>query len=359
MGLPDDQWERLLTAIKEENCTPFIGPEVYAEYLEKVLDGTGNFEYPLGKAFTDQYKLTKDKYGYPLEAFEDFYKLAKDKYGDYPSERSYYLARVAQILAIENQDELSPKEILSSELKRINPKPSDFSDENRNTPYAVLADLNLPMYVTTNYDHFMEAALKSRGKQPVSEFCRWNQTLYNFAKDAGYLSVFDKENRNEAKELKYRPTTRRYRPTKSEPLVYHLHGIIDVPQSMVLTEKDYFDFVIDLNRDDEKKLLPSTIRLALASKSLLFIGYRLEDITFRVIFQGVMSIFKDQQKIRPRNIAVQLPTSFPEERRDKVHAYLSTYIQNMFELYAIWGTLDDFSKELRKKLDEFRNGEEP
>ena len=68
-------------------------------------------------------------------------------------------------MAIENEDELFPKDILSSELNKI--KPPDFSlEENRNTPYAVLADLNLPIYITTNYDYSMEAALESRGKKP-------------------------------------------------------------------------------------------------------------------------------------------------------------------------------------------------
>ena len=60
---------------------------------------------------------------------------------------------------------------------------------------------------------------------------------------------------------------------------------------MVLTERNYIDFVINLNKNDEKLTLPSTIRTALAAaSSLLFIGYSFEDLTFRVIFQGVISL---------------------------------------------------------------------
>jgi hypothetical protein len=52
--------------------------------------------------------------------------------------------------------------------------PDSSSKKNGNNPYAVLADLNIPICITTNYNHFMEAVLNIKGKDPVSEFCRWN-----------------------------------------------------------------------------------------------------------------------------------------------------------------------------------------
>ena len=135
--------------------------------------------------------------------------------------------------------------------------------EFRNTPPAVLADLNLPVYITTNYDHFIEATLESRGKQPISDFCRWNEDLVEYAKENEINSIIYKEGTD-------------YKPTPANPLVYHLHGDIEHPNSMVLTEKDYIDFVINLNRSDIKNIFPSNVRLALASNSLLLIGYSLE-----------------------------------------------------------------------------------
>ena len=75
----------------------------------------------------------------------------------------------------------------------------------------------------------MEAALKSQGKDPVSEFCRWNKA----GEAGGIISVFDRE--------------KQYMPTEARPLVYPLHGI-DKPQSMVLTEDDYIDFIVALSK---------------------------------------------------------------------------------------------------------------
>ena len=37
--------------------------------------------------------------------------------------------------------------------------------------YALLADLRLPIYVTTNYDDFMYEALKDRGRSPQRAIC--------------------------------------------------------------------------------------------------------------------------------------------------------------------------------------------
>jgi hypothetical protein len=300
--LMDDQWDILLYLIYNHKCTPFIGPEAYSPWLSDNIAE----------------KWIKE-YGYPLE-------------------NSHPLAKVAQFLAIKNGDDMYPKYILSRLLKEK--EPPDFSlEEHRNTPYAVLADLNLPIYITTNYDHFMEAALKSKGKEPVSEFCRWSEKLSNYARQAEMPYAFDKK--------------KRYQPSETKPLVYHLHGDIDIPRSMVLTERDYIDFVINLNKNDEKLTLPSPIRTALATSSLLFIGYSFEDITFRVIFQGVMSLLDVMG--REISIAVQLPPQLTTERKEEAERYLVQYTKDMYELHVYWGDSSKFVSELRQRWDKFKS----
>ena len=159
--------------------------------------------------------------------------------------------------------------------------PPDFSlDEFRNTPPAVLADLNLPIYFTTNYDHFIEEALKSRGKEPVTDFCRWSEDLVDYA------------NENEINPQIYKEGSG-YKPKPKNPLVYHLYGDIDHPSSMVLTKKDYGDFVIFLNKEEfSRSVVPLAIRREIMSKELLFVGYTLGvfgfSLDFSVIFQTIV-----------------------------------------------------------------------
>jgi hypothetical protein len=63
---------------------------------------------------------------------------------------------------------------------------------------------------------------------------------------------------------------------------------------------------------------------------------------------------------RYKNVAVQIPTSFPANTLEKVQAYLDDYIKDMyFELIAYWGSLEDFFVELRQKLDQFRKEVKP
>jgi hypothetical protein len=301
MRFTNEDWEELFYAIKDKKCTPFIGAGACAPWL------------PLGKDIARDWA---SKHNYPLED-------------------SYQLSRVAQFLAIENGNDLYPKNILSRLIKEI--QPPDFSlDKNRNTPYSVLADLNLPIYITTNYDHFMEAALKSKGKEPVSEFCRWN----NYAEVAGIESKLLKKSK--------------YQPSISQPLVYHLHGDIDIPQSMILTENDYIDFLVTLSKGYEDSVVPPIIRRTFVDTILLFIGYSLEDINFRIIFRNIIDYLGSRFQLR--SIAVLLPPQhISTDKIDQAQKYLDQYTKDMFKIQVYWGDALAFASELRERWYRFRN----
>lgn len=314
-------WNNLLGLIDQQKCIPFIGPN--ASSFEKE-DGQ-----PCIPSGTEIAKEWMKKYSYPFSD-SDLSEKCIEEYG-FPLDGSYHMARVAQFLAIENNDEKFPKYLLSDFIsERESP---DFSlPKYKNTPYAALADLDLNIYVTTNYDLLMEKALTSRGKDPVSEFCRWNDDLLEIPSRIGKHS--------------------KYKPHKDKPLVFHLHGDITTPESMVLTEKDYFDFIINLNKEDEKELLPNIIRLELPLSSLLFIGYALHEINFRTIFQGALSFLG--RKSRKISVAVQIPPLVGDDKKERVVSYLNQYTKNMFEVYAYWGNVTNFVAEFRERWEKFR-----
>jgi hypothetical protein len=247
---------------------------------------------------------------------------------------------VAQFLTIQYDDSVT-KDKLKNELETI--RPPDFSLETlRDEPLAVLADLNLPIYITTNYDHFLEDALKSKGKEPISDFCRWNEELKEYANDNEINSNLYSKN----KEFKISPAT---------PLVFHLLGDMDHPQSMVLTEKDFIDFVIFLNKENETTVLPLEIRKKINSEHMLFIGYSLYDISFSVIFQTVINSGKTNRS--SVGISVQLMSSNGDGNmqidNDMARDYLEQYTKAMFNLYVFPGSAKKFSEELRLQLTKF------
>lgn len=76
---------------------------------------------------------------------------------------------------------------------------------------AVLADLNLPIYITPNYDHLWETLLKIEiEKSPISQVCRWNDRVSMYLKRARIKSIF--------------ATLNKYKSDPDNPLEYRLHG---------------------------------------------------------------------------------------------------------------------------------------
>jgi len=291
LSFTETDWNHLISQIKNKRCTPFIGAGASFPWL------------PLGSQIAQDWA---QQYEYPLEDNGE-------------------LDKVSQFVGILNDDEMFPKMELCNIITGV--IPPDFT-KYKDSPYAILSKINFPIYITTNYDKFMEEALKNIGRISDSEYCRWNEAI----EFAGENSLFLDSD---------------YKPTESRPLVYHLHGSIDVPQSIVLTERDYIYFLINLSKDE--RLLPTAIRKALASTSLLFIGYSLGDINFRVIFQGIMSIVKPHFQLP--SIAVQLPPNYDEDKKEKIMKYLNRYTKNMFKVRIHWGDAKEFVNELQKRLE--------
>jgi hypothetical protein len=271
-------WETLVERIIGGNCTPFLGAGAVTPAL------------PLGAEIAREWAAT---YGYPLDDDHD-------------------LARVAQYLSIHREDAMWPKEQIAKRIKQL-PLP-DITQPNE--VHAVLAHLPLSIYITTNYDHSMFEALVAAGKDPRREICRWN----------GSPAV-------EQEPSPFDDTA--YKPSVANPVVYHLHGHVDLPESIVLTEDDYLDFLVTVTRDPN--LLPHYVKRALSAHSLVFIGYRLADWDFRVIHRGLMASVA--ASLRRLNITVQLPD--PEAARE----YLDRYYEGL-PARVYWGSAAQFAEDL-------------
>jgi hypothetical protein len=306
--LEEPYWELLLDRIKDGECTPFLGAGACWGVL------------PLGSEIAQEWA---DEEGYPLDDCTD-------------------LARVAQFLAVK-YDPMRPKGKLIRQFKNVDPP--DFS--NLYEPHRLLADLPLPVYITTNYDDFLFQALSRAEyapgfkKVPIREVCRWNKYIRSRLKGQTTLlkpATYSKIN-------------------EKTPVIFHLHGHTELAESMVLTEDDYLDFLVNISRDEE--LVPPRIQEAMAGTSLLFLGYRLSDWNFRVLFRSVVSYL--EQSIARAHISVQLVPvreGTPEEQKKKAQAYLRRYFGDL-KIQVYWGTAGDFTKELRDRWEKYNKRQEP
>lgn len=288
-SLNERDWKLLLKRIADGKCTPIIGSSINQKYI------------PGRQAIAASWV---SEFGYPLPDNSD-------------------LARVAQYLAVE-YDPYFPKEELQKQLESV--ETPDFDSPNQ--PHAILADLQLPIYITTNYDNFMIDALSQRGKKdPRRELCRWNPYLLR-----SHPSVLETG----------------FKPTPANPLVYHLHGQFESPESLVLTEDDYLDFLVNISSNEYE--LPSRIQRTLTDSSLLFIGFRPEDWDFRVLFRGLVAAA--EEGLRRISVTVQLPP-LPENSaaaQEKSQRYLNNYFdQNDRQMRVYWGSTEDFLAELNQR----------
>jgi len=223
-------------------------------------------------------------------------------------------------VAVEVDDAVFPKEELATRFATV--QPPNFRLPNE--AHAFMADLPLPVYITTNYDDFMFKALRDRGKEPEREICRWNSQLHRRP------SVLEREN---------------YTPTPHRPLVFHLHGHAEIPESLVLTEDDYLDFLMAMS--GPRNILPPRIQEAMAETSLLFIGYRIADWNFRVLFRTLVSSL--EASAQRKHVSVQvLPMGNAADtlRKLKILKYLDKYYEKL-NTKVYWGRSDEFMSELR------------
>jgi hypothetical protein len=291
--LEDRDWDNLLRRIKDGNCTPFLGPGISHGILPS--------DREIAQAWAKEYV-------YPLADADN-------------------LPRVAQFLAI-TRDPAFPAEDIGRRWQTLKTRPN-FREATE--PHSFLAGLPLSLYITTNYDDFLFEALSYRLRQPTRELCRWN----NYVRDLS--SVFDPGSTVEI--------------GPANPVVYHLFGHTQLPESMVLTEDEYLDFLVNISKD--QNIIPRRIQKALVNTSLLFIGYELTDWRFRILFRGLVASL--ERSLRRTRIAIQLgpqPPENPEVTADHIRWYFDDYL-GKDDVRIYWGSSLDFIKELQERWIEF------
>lgn len=126
----------------------------------------------------------------------------------------------------------------------------------------MLAALPFPIIITTNYDHLFDIALnranttKGVAKQPIPR-------------------IYDPKRTPDVVPLD---------PSEREPILLKLHGDINKPESIVVTEEDYLVFIQKMS-DLHEHPIHENIRARINNWPILFIGYSLKDYNLRLLFR--------------------------------------------------------------------------
>lgn len=314
-----EKWPSILRTISRNQCTPILGPGLAEGILGPQRDIASRwavaYHYPMAPHEREslpqvaQYLAVNQYERAPYDELEDYLK------GDL---RTQYAAFLPPAL-LNNSTSLDTL-INAIGQKRWQEDPSEA--------HKVLAEFPLSVYITTNTNNLLSTALTEAGKDPQVLLCPWNDYIEQLD------SIFERE-----------PD---YQPTPERPLIYHLFGRMDDPETIVLTEDDYFDFLIGVTRN--KDLIPSAVRRALADTALLFLGFQVDDWQFRVLFRSILSQQGGERRGRYPHIAVQIE---PEEGRilepERARRYLETYFSKGANVSLFWGSAQDFVKELHTR----------
>jgi len=269
----DRTWASLIDAIETKRCTPVIGPGL--------ADSTLGSRIELASRWVDRWEM-------PLWPSSQQSLTTVAQYLRVQTARQVPPNMLANYLVTTLREqygsELPPEWFDDEDLERIINALGEQAQARPDDPYRVVSSLNLPIYVPSSWTGLLDERLRIAGRTPSSKYFDWRNLLP--------VDQTDDE-----------------RPRPESPLVYHLFGRLDEPESLVLTEDDHFEWLCAWV--DKRDLIPKPVSRALTRRSLLFLGYRLEDWDFRVLFQGFKRFGGSEQMRDLPHVGVQLTPPVP------------------------------------------------
>lgn len=351
-----EKWGGLILDIKQRKCTPIIGPDLVT---------------PMFGSSAEIAKRWAEKYDFPMSPQD------RDSLPQVAQYLSYYqtpnfmfseLTRhICMFLKRTYPDQLTdlPADVVNCNAgnfnldKIISHVGAQLRRDNERDVFRMLAALPFPIYINTNRDNLLFDALTEANKKPRMDVCRW--TVFEEDQEGWPPSIFVDE-----------PG---YRPTVEEPLVFHLFGNLTYPNTLVIAEDDYFNFLIGINKnwrttfasnlyvggppgqylrehkhDTGAEPFPQAIVHALTQSGLLFLGFRTTDWEFRTLFRSLVAqeSWTLKKKNKNVNVAVQMePDEINFLEPQGARKYIEDYFDKKPEVY--WGPVDTFVEEMLRR----------
>lgn len=306
-----DNWESICNKVREGRFCPILGPELGEE---------------LFGATQEQATRLADKYNFPLS-----------------SNGRSDIAKVSQFVSVDRGREHACEALATDHVRRLGgvypgELPAllqgsvDACRANPESPYTLLAakELAASIYLNASYETLLLRVLKAEGKNPEPVFGAWRGA-----------------------EVVQKPQPKNAIPTADSPWVYHIFGVFGRPDTMVLTEDDFFDYLIASSRLN--LLLPALLSKLMES-SLVFLGFRLDDWRFRVLYRLIVTQQGAAALSGRCHVGVQVnPGEQSLADVNRAVRYMTKYFQgshsaNAPNISIYWGSPSDFLEQLRQQM---------
>jgi hypothetical protein len=312
----DFLWRGILTRIEKGDCIPILG----AGLLESLI---GPVE--------EMARRWAQEHGFPLTAHaqDDLPQvaqyLATREYPDYPREQlETYLERTlkkkCKELGIPIQGKKMPDLLCEAGRRQ--------REQDELNPYRILAELPFKIYINASPDNLLEQALRDKGRNPQALYFCWKSELMKPSLVERLAALQGQT------------------PTPEAPLLYYPFGTLDDPASWVLSEDDYFEYLMWINKPNNA--LPDLLKVAWKENALLFLGFKMSDWGFRVLYRSILNEDRRREigfQPKVRSVAVQIRPGDDNLRPEGARAYLTQFFPaTMFHLF--WGSSENFLAEL-------------
>lgn len=238
----------------EFECQPilFIGSGIPRRYV-----GTPNWSELLRKMFS-KLPSGEDSYEYNRQKYDDnmvqigtvlaemtFEWAWKDGRSQFPPE--YFSSKVGKDAFL--------KHLVCDHISTATPKVAAIADDRLVKEIAAFAEIKPHAIITTNYDLFLEQVFE--GYEPIS-----GQTI-----------------------LRYN--------TNSFGEIFHIHGDVANPMSIVLTKADYDEWT------EKKKYVSAKLLTYFAEHPVFILGYSLGDANVKAILRDIGELVADEGGLIP------------------------------------------------------------
>lgn len=287
-----DRWPLLLNAVEQSTCLPIIGWD----------------------ADPDRHP-TRQQMAHHLATLHGFPGAAK-QWPRFTEVARYIVATHGRAVLLKNCRDFAVQ--LSGAHNEASTTPEPARPSNGGL-ISTLAQLPLPVYVTTSWFDTVVEALREADKRPRIYYPGMQLTSA-----PGGAEVDDDA-----------------APADATPLVLHLNGHWSDVESLVATDDDYLMRAMEYGENPE--LIPDSVRRHLSGSVVLLAGIDVDDLDLRS-FLAVHQRFSAGTR-RKRHVAVQLDSRTPA-RPDPLMEQL---LQNYFEEVAMsiyWGTPLQFAEDL-------------
>jgi hypothetical protein len=316
-----EKWRGLVTSIRAHQCTAVLG--------------RGMADSLIGTRRATAATLA-EAYNFPLAEHqrEDLPQVAQFVYQEHGLQTLVAELREmfrTELLARLGDD--APPDLVKSSEQALDPLVSELGRRRWNAdpaaPHRVMAELPLTLYVTTAFDGLIAEALRFVGKCPREELFRWNESAdwgpSIYESDPGWV------------------------PTVDGPLVYYLAGRLGRPDTLVLTEDDYFDYLIGVTRQlPDANAIPGVVKSAFVNSTLLFLGFDMDGWDFRALFRALMNQGGKLHRSGYVHAGVQIdPDAGRAVSIDRARKYLEKYFDLNDRISIYWGSVEDFARDLR------------